>query len=115
VAEHGDRHHGPDRAADLEPGTDGHAVQQAVPDQRGRGKDAEAWGVNVARVLAFLTFVPAVDRQRALDDCKIRKPSTAASMTDGTPNSSPGCWLSASGTRSKPTTPSMSPAESPRA
>ena len=36
-------------------------------------------------------------------------------MTDGTPNSPPGCWLSASSTRSKPTTPSMSPAESPRA
>ena len=39
-----------------------------MPDQRGRGNDAEAWGVSVARVLAFLTFVPAVDRQRALDD-----------------------------------------------
>jgi hypothetical protein len=66
--------------------------------------------MNVARVLPFLTFVPAVDRQRALDDVQGQEPSTAASMTDGTPNSSPGCWLSASGTRSKPTTPSMSPA-----
>jgi hypothetical protein len=33
--------------------------------QRGRGKDAETWGVEVARVL---TFVAAVDRHRALDD-----------------------------------------------
>jgi hypothetical protein len=65
VAEHGDRHHGPDGAAGLEPGTDGHAVQQAVPDQRGRGKDANAWGVKVARVLAL---VGAVDRRRAFDD-----------------------------------------------
>jgi hypothetical protein len=73
VAGHGDRHHGPDRAAGLEPGTDGHAVQQAVPDQRGRGNDAEAWGVNVARVLPFLTLVPAVDRQRALDDAQGQK------------------------------------------
>ena len=75
VAEHGDRHHGPDGAAGLEPGTDGHAVQQAVPDQRGRRNDAEAWGVNVARVLPFLTFVPCLqsrwrygaDLQAALD------------------------------------------------
>ena len=33
VAEHGDRHHGPDGAAGLEPATDGHAVHHAVPDQ----------------------------------------------------------------------------------
>src|SRR5512132_2726899 len=57
VAEHGDRDHGPDGAAGLEPGTDGQAVQQAVHDQRGGGEHAEAWGVNVARVLTFLTFV----------------------------------------------------------
>jgi hypothetical protein len=44
-----------------------------VHDQRGRRKDAEAWGVNVARVLTFLTFVPAVDRQRALDDVQGQK------------------------------------------
>jgi hypothetical protein len=68
VAEHGDRHHGPDGAAGLEPGPDGQAVHQAVPDQRGRGKDAKAWGVTVACVLALLTFVAAVDRHRALDD-----------------------------------------------
>jgi hypothetical protein len=68
VAEHGDRHHGPDGAAGLEPGTDGQAVHQAVPDQRGRGEDAQAWGVKVACVLALLTFVAAVDRHRALDD-----------------------------------------------
>ena len=68
MAEHGDRHHGPYGAAGLEPGPDGHAVQQAVPDQRGRGKDAQARGVKVARVLALLTFVAAVDRHRALDD-----------------------------------------------
>jgi hypothetical protein len=73
VAKHGDRHHGPDGAAGLEPGTDGHAVQQAVHDQRGRGEQAEAWGVKVARVLTLLTFVPAVDRQRALDDVQGQK------------------------------------------
>ena len=44
----------------------------------------------MARVLTFLTFVSAVDRQRALDDVQGQKPSTAASMTDGTPNGSPG-------------------------
>jgi hypothetical protein len=36
--------------------------------QRGRGKDAETWGVEVAGVFALLTFVAAVDRHRALDD-----------------------------------------------
>jgi hypothetical protein len=46
--------------------------------------------------------------------CRVRKPRTAASMANGTPNSWPGCWVSASGTRSKPTTPSVSPAASPR-
>jgi hypothetical protein len=35
-----------------------------VDDQRGRRQDAEAWGVYVARVLAFLTFVPAVDAEQ---------------------------------------------------
>jgi hypothetical protein len=73
VAEHGDGHHGPDGAAGLEPGPDGHAVQQAVPDQRGRGKDAKAWGVKVACVLALLTFVAAVDRHRALDDVQAQE------------------------------------------
>jgi hypothetical protein len=46
-------------------GTDGEAVHHAVPDQRGRGEDADAWVVNVARVL---TLVPAVDRRRAFDN-----------------------------------------------
>jgi hypothetical protein len=44
-----------------------------VPDQRGRGDDAEAWGVNVARVLPFLPFVAAVDRHRALDDVQAQE------------------------------------------
>jgi len=41
-----------------------------VPDQRGRGNDAKAWGVKVARVLAL---VGAVDRHRALDDVQAQE------------------------------------------
>jgi len=70
VAEHGDRHDCPDGAAGLERGTDGEAIHHAVPDQSGRRKDADAWGVNVPRVL---TLVPAVYRHRALDDMQCQE------------------------------------------
>ena len=76
VAEHGDRDDCPDRAAGLEPGTNGHAVQQAMHDQRGRGEDAEAWGVNVA---AYSPSSPSCPRWIASErstTCKVRKPST---------------------------------------
>jgi hypothetical protein len=86
-----------------------------VPDQRGRGKDGEGWGVNVARVLPFLTFVAAVDRQRALDDVQGQKAEYGGQHDRRNAEQLVGLLAECSGTRSKPTTPSMSPAESPRA
>jgi hypothetical protein len=65
VAEHGDRHHHPDRGAGLEAGADGEAVHHAVPDQGGPGEQADTGGVPVAGVLAL---VGAVDGYRTLDN-----------------------------------------------
>jgi hypothetical protein len=71
--------------------------------------------VNVARVPTFRTYVPAVDRQRALDDVQGQKAEYGGEHDRRNAEQLAGLLADASGTRSKPTTPSMSPAESPRA
>jgi hypothetical protein len=77
-----------------------------VADEGRRRGDADA--------LDGVVGVPvAVATERSMM-CSARKPATNISRAAGTPKTSRGWVSSASGSRSNPTTPSISPAASPR-